>query len=85
MSFDCDYVRTSRSANINFFCILAIETTLGENILNTGYTIERPGSYNRLNTIVKYHRIGMLEKIHIAGPISKDIKVMVMQLLNYCI
>ena len=40
--------------------------------------IERPGSYHRIGTIVEYQRLGMLEKIFIAGPISKDIKVMVM-------
>ena len=39
--------------------------------------IERPGSYNRLKSIVEYHRIGMLERIQIKGPISADIKVMV--------
>ena len=58
-------------------CILAIQTMSGENVLNSGYVIERPGSYHRLNTIVEYQRLGMLEKIFIDGPISKDIKVMV--------
>jgi len=58
--------------------ILAIETISGENVLNSGYMLERPGSYHRLNTIVEYQRVGLVERIFIAGPISKDIKVMVL-------
>ncbi|XP_065055111.1 A disintegrin and metalloproteinase with thrombospondin motifs 12-like isoform X2 [Rhopilema esculentum] len=62
--------------------VLAIETTLGENILNSGYQMERPGAYHRLNSIINYERTGMLERIQIKGPISKDIKVMVLFLAD---
>lgn len=58
----------------------AIETSDGENVLNSGFNIEHPGAYNRLNTIVEYQR-GALQKVHIAGPISKNIKVMVIKSL----
>ena len=55
-------------------------------MLNSGYVIERPGSYHRLNTIVEYRRLEMLEKIFIRGPISDDIKVMVIYLiLDFCV
>ena len=65
---------------LKFMLILfrtAIETTFGENVLNSGYLMERPGAYHRLNSIINYERTGMLERIQIKGPISKDIKVMV--------
>eukprot|EP00794_Sanderia_malayensis_P013790 gene13790-15233_t len=57
---------------------LALETTFGENVINGGYTIERSGLHHKLNSIVEYKRIGQLEQIYIKGPISTDIKLMVL-------
>lgn len=62
------------------FCLisyLALETTFGENVINGGYLIERPGIHQRMHSIVQYTRTGFSEQIFIKGPISADLKIMV--------